>query len=123
MVINRHGFQEAHLKLLSVSAELGCETVPLGLEFLLADVKSLEVLELLFDLYDLLVLVLIVFDHLIDGDLVLSNQDLALVSLGFSFTAIPLVFKRHIDHVFFFREGVSITRSSLVSVCLGQILQ
>ena len=80
---------------------MGCESVSLGLEFLFANVESLKVLKLLFDLNDLLVLILVVLDHLVNCNLVLRDQHLALVSLGFSLTTVSLILKGHIDHVFF----------------------
>jgi hypothetical protein len=55
----------------------------------------------LFDLNDLLVLILVVLDHLVNCNLVLRDQHLALVSLGFSLTTVSLILKGHIDHVFF----------------------
>lgn len=70
--------------------------------------------------YNFLIVVLVFFDHLIKGYLILSNKDLTFVALSLALTPISLVFKRNINHVLFFRKGVSITCDALTFRRVGQ---
>lgn len=115
LVVDSHCFEVTHLELLAVTTELGSQTVALGLQLFLADVERLQVLELLLDLDNFFVLVLVIFDELVDCDFFLHDHGLALVTLSFAFTAVTLIFKRHINHIFFVRQTVLAARVSELS--------
>ena len=55
LIVYAHGLEEAHLELLPITAKLGCKTVSLALQLLLADVASFELVKCCLRLNDLLV--------------------------------------------------------------------
>ena len=100
LVVDTHCFEEIHLKLLTISAELCCQPVSLGLQLFLCDFLHFKALKLVFQFNYLFVAVLVLTNHVLDVDLVLWNKALDLVSFCLSLPAVTLEGIRGKDYVF-----------------------
>ena len=108
LVVDAHGFEEAHLQLLTITTKLGCKTISLALQLLFGDVSLAKLLQRCLGLNDFVVRVLVVLDHLGDHDFILSHKRLKLMLLSFALPAITLVLERHVNFVLNVTLGVDL---------------
>ena len=118
LVIDTHGLEVAQLKLLSISAQLRCQSIALALELLLGDFECAELFQGLLTLNDLDIGVLVVSHHPINFNLVFGHHRHHFVAFGLAFAPISLVFKRDIDRVLIVTIGVLVLSTCLIRLIL-----
>ena len=103
LVVDTHGFEEAQLELLTITAKLRCQSISLALEFLLGNIEQANIIKCLLALDDLDVAVLVVSNQTVNLNLVLGDHGHHFVALSFAFAPIALVFKWYINCIVVFR--------------------
>ena len=99
LIVDTHCLQESQFKFLAVSTQLSCQTISLALKFFLCDVECTKIFKLFFALNDLVVGILVVFDHIINRNLVLCNHYAHLMTFSFTFASISFEFEGNEDGI------------------------
>ena len=125
LVVYTHSLQEVHLKLLAVTAELGSQTITLALQLLLRDLQCSKLIKSLLALHNFRVRVLVVSDHPIDLDLILSDHSLQFMAFSLALASITLILEGHINCILLIREAIKliVTRALRLRVGVSAVLK
>ena len=73
LIVNAHSLEETHLELGPITTELCCQAIALALQLFLGNIAGFELIKGSLRLYYFFILVLVIFDHLINHDFVLGH--------------------------------------------------
>lgn len=96
LIVDALTFHEVELELLTISGNLGCQSVSLSLQLLLAYILVFQLIEFTLKLNNFRVGVLVIQNVLLQSDLLLRYSGVVLELLGLALPAIDLQVTRHV---------------------------